>query len=214
MYEELYQYLLQHKKLPVPGIGTIVLEREPARADFPNRQVLAPVYSFRFQSAAPVPPGRFFNWLGAVLGISQMDAVVRFNDFVFELRKQVDKGHTIQWEGVGEIRKGLAGEIRFQPHIPALTAQPVPAQKVLREKAVHTVRVGEEEKTAEEMEAFLSRPEKQPSYWWAWALALGTLSLIFTGWYFSTHGLDSSTTANTKQLQPLETPASTYQLLP
>lgn len=214
MYGELYQYLLQHKKIAFPGIGTILLERSPAQADFPNRQLLAPVYSFSFQSAAPVPPGRFFSWLGAVLGISQMDAVVRFNDFVFDLRKQVEKGHTIQWQGVGEIRKGLAGEIRFKPHVPAVVAGPVPAQKVLREKAVHTVRVGEDEKTAAEMEQFLSRPVAKRSYWWAWAVVLGIPALIFTGWYFSAHGLEVSSTANTRMASPAETPDTTHQLIP
>lgn len=214
MYGELYQYLLQHRKVAFPGIGTIQLERMPALADFPNRQLLPPVYSFSFHTPAPVPPGRFFHWLGAVLGISQMDAVVRFNDFVFELRKQVDKGHTVQWQGVGELKKGLAGEIRFKPHIPSFTAAPVPAQKVLREKAIHTVRVGEEEKTAAEMEQFLARTPAPRTLWWAWAVGLGVPALIFTGWYFSEHGLDVASTANTRSVTIPETPVSTYQLIP
>lgn len=200
MYPELYQYLLLHKQLPVPGVGTFLLERRPAQIDFPNKQMLPPVYSISMQSSALIPTGKFFNWLGAVLGISQMDAVIRYNDFAFEVKKQLDKGDTVIWNGVGVIKKGLAGEIKFAPAEITVTEQPVPAIKVLREKAEHTVRVGEDERTAAEMEEMLTKPEEKKSYWWAYALAIGLLAVIFTGWYFSEHGVDVSSTANGKKL--------------
>lgn len=210
MYPELYQYLLQHKKLALPGIGTLVVERKPAQIDFPNRQMLPPVYSLAMQPAAFIPSGRFFNWLGASLGISQMDAVVRFNDFVFEMKKQVEKGDTISWNGVGILKKGLGGEIKFHPHEFTITERPVPAVKVLREKAAHTVRVGEDEKTSAEMEEMLAKPEISKSWWWAWAFLLGLVAVIFIGWYFSEHGVDISSTTNNQQLAPADTPSSTY----
>lgn len=212
MYPELYEYLIQHKQLPLPGIGTIVLERKPAHIDFPNKLMYAPGYSFALQPAALIPPGRFFNWLGAVLGISQMDAVIRFNDFVFDMKKQVERGDTVNWNGVGIIKKGLGGEIKFTAA--GVTAQkPVPAAKVLREKAEHTVRVGEEEKTSAEMTEMLTHAQEKRSYWWVYALAIGLLALVFTGWYFSEHGMDTSSTANVKKLVPA-TGTATYKELP
>lgn len=214
MYPELYQYLLQHKKLSVPGIGTFLLERTPAQVDFPNKQVAAPVYAFSLQSTAPVPSGRFFTWLGAALGISQMDAVIRFNDFAFDMKKQVEKGHTIEWSGVGVLKKGLADEIRFTAFTASYPETSVPAAKVIREKASHSVRVGEDERSSAEMEVLLNREEEKKSYWWAWSLAIGLLAIVFTGWYFSKHGVDTGSTANTKPLVPDEAVSSTYHLLP
>ncbi len=212
MYPELYRYLLQHKKLPLPGIGTFVLERKPASIDFPNKLMYPPGYSIALQSSAFIPSGSFFNWLGAVLGISQMDAVIRFNDFVFEMKKQVERGDTVNWNGVGSVRKGLGGEIKFTADV--ITAErPVPAAKVLRERAEHTVRVGEDEKTSAEMTAMLAQTQEKRSYWWAYALAIGLLALVFTGWYFSEHGLDTSSTANEKKLIPAVSTA-TYKELP
>lgn len=84
---------------------------------------------------------------------------------------------------------------------------------MLREKAEHTVRVGEEERTSAEMVEMLNQPEENKSYWWAWALAVGLAATVFLGWYFSEHGLDISSTANTKQLQTSEA-GSTYRVLP
>jgi len=213
MYPELYQYFLLHKQLPVPGIGTFLVERKPAQIDFPNKQLLPPLYTIALKAAAPVPSGTFFNWLGSALGISQMDAVIRFNDFVFDLKKQVEKGHTVNWSGVGSIKKGLAGEIKFTPHEIAVSEQPVPAVKVLREKAEHTVRVGEDERTSVEMEEMLAKPEEKRSNWWALALVLGLLAIIFIGWYFSEHGVEISSAANSKKLTPAEAAPASYKEL-
>jgi len=212
MYPELYQLLLQHKKLHLPGIGTLVLERKPATIDFPNKLMNAPGYSFTMQSSAFIPSGRFFNRLGAMLGISQMDAVIRFNDFVFAMKKQVERGDTVSWNGVGVIKKGLGGEIKFLAD--TITAgKPVPAAKVLRERAGHSVGVGEEEKTSDEMTDMLAKRQEKRSYWWAYALSIGLLAFIFIGWYFSEHGMDTSSAANSKKLIPA-TAAATHKELP
>lgn len=213
MYPELYHYLLQHRRLSLPGIGTITLERKPAQTDFPNKQIHPPVYSFSLQSNAPVPGGHFFSWIGNSLGVSQMDAVIRFNNFVFELKKQLEADDIIQWNGVGEIKKGLAGEIKFLPKAPLNAGMPVLAEKVLRDKAEHTVRVGEQERSSAEMTRILSEPEENKSYWWVYALATGLLAVIFTGWYLSKTGTDLQSTANTVKLVPSITTES-YKELP
>lgn len=213
MYPELYQYLLLHKQLPVPGIGTFLLERTPARIDFPNKLMYPPLYAFNFQESISSPSKSFFHWLGRALHITDRDAVIRFNDFAFEMKKQIAEGDLISWNGVGTMKKGLAGEIKFIPAEPAFTEQPVPAAKVLREKAEHTVRVGEEEKTSVEMVEMLALPGEKRSFWWAYALVAGLLATLFIGWYLSKNGVDTGSTANTKKLVPVES-ASTYKVLP
>jgi hypothetical protein len=65
MYSELYQYLLQHKELPVPGIGTFLLERKSARVDFPNKLINPPSYTIALQPGSYVPGQGFFSWLAA-----------------------------------------------------------------------------------------------------------------------------------------------------
>jgi hypothetical protein len=36
-----------------------------------------------------------------------LDAIIQFNNFVFDLKKQVANGDVINWNGVGEIKKGM-----------------------------------------------------------------------------------------------------------
>ncbi len=213
MYQELYQFFLLHKQLPVPGIGTFLLERKPAVIDFPNRKVNPPVYSIALGSPGLSPSAQFFTWLAHAFHISDNDAVVRFNDFVFDMKKQIAEGDIINWDGMGTLSRGLSGDIKFIPAIAGMLEEPLQAEKVIREKAGHMVRVGEEEKTSVEMTEMLNKPEEKRSYWWVPAVAVMLLAVMFTGWYFSEHGVAVSSTANDKKLVPEEATAS-YSILP
>lgn len=212
MYQELYRFLLQHKQLPVPGIGTFLLERRPAVIDFPNRKIEPPVYSVSLNPTSLSPSRQFFAWLGHALHISDRDAVIRFNDFIFDLKKQIAGGGSISWKGVGVISKSLSGDIKFVAEPPVAVEKPVAAEKVIRDKAEHMVRVGEEEKTSAEMTEMLNKTEEKRSYWWVPAAALALLAVMFIGWYFSEQGVDVSSTANSTKLVPLE-PVSHYKAI-
>ena len=213
MYAELYNYLILNKELPVPGIGTFLLKRHPAEADFPNKTIHSPSFSISLEQTENTPSIKFFKWLSQSLAISDHEAITRFNDFVFGMKKQIAEGSTIQWDGVGVLTKSLSGGIRFEPEKKTYSGEPVHAEKIIREKAEHMVRVGEDEKTSEEMTTFLNQTEEKRSYGWAAALILGLLSVMFLGWYFSENGVKIASTANSKKIVPGETPP-TYYLLP
>jgi hypothetical protein len=214
MYGELYQYFIQHKQLNVPGIGIFMLERKPATTDFPNKIIHPPVFTISLHHGSTNPPRNFFTWLSQALQVNDRDAVIRFNDFAFEMKRRISAGDKIKWEGVGTLSSGLAGEIRFESAMKDIATElPVKAEKVIRENAAHTVRVGEDEKTSVEMIEYLNQPDAKKNYWWAWALAVGLLIIMFIGWYFSEHGLQASATGNEQRLNATETP-STYKNLP
>lgn len=214
MYSELFQYLLQHKELPVPGIGTFLLERRSAVVDFPNKLIHPPSYAVAMQYGGHLPGKSFFSWLAHSLNISDREAIFRFNDFAFDMKKQIVEGDVVNWNRVGTLSKGLGGDVKFVPAEAALVLEkPVTAEKVIREKAEHMVRVGEDQKTSAEMVEMLSQPEEKKSYWWAYALAIGLVAIMFLGWYFSEHGVDMSSAANgTKAATAEATPS--YKILP
>ncbi len=213
MYAALYQYFIQHNRLAVPGVGTFLLERKPAVNDFVNKQIDPPAYSVALQPSVDPPSINFFKWLAGALHISDHEAIIRFNDFVFETKKQITDGDTIDWQGVGTIRKGLAGEMKFSPATDSAIEKPVAAEKVIRDKAEHMVRVGEDQKTSAEMTEMLNQPEAKKSRWWIAALVAGFPALLFIGWYFYEHGKDVSSTSNNMKLVPMEA-SDAYQILP
>ncbi len=214
MYAELYQYLISYKQVALPGIGTFSLERKPAENDFSNKRINPPVYSVNLHFPAKTPSGKFYQWLSGVLSISEANAINAFNDFALDIKNKISNGEIIDWSGVGTLSRGLAGEIKFKSAVNNLGyEEPVTAEKVIRQKAEHMVRVGEDQKTSAEMTELLNQPEEKKSYWWAYALTLALGSIIFIGWHFSEHGVGVAATANNKSIVPLEAGA-TYKTLP
>jgi len=212
MFGELYQYLVLHKQLNIPGIGTFLVERKPADIDFVSKIAYPPAYSISLHHGNVTASKKIFSWLSDVFNISERDALSRFNDFAFELRDKVMAGDKLQWDGVGVLSKGLAGEIRFDASLKGMSiGEPIPANKVIRENAQHIVRVGEDEKTSTEMMERLNPVKEKRSYWWAAALIIGLLACVFIAWYFSTRGLNTGSAGNQQKLEP-QKESSTYKL--
>ena len=209
MYYDLYEYLVLNKKLNVPGIGTFLLERKPAETDLTHREINPPAYSISLHHSSEIPAKKFFYWLAEKLHIQYHEAIVRFNGFAYDLKTQLAAGNKINWDNVGILSKGMAGEVRFESALKEyLFDPPVSAARIIREKAVHNVRVGEEEKTSAEMTEWLHPEEKAASYWWVPALITGILLVIFTGIYFSRKGVSISSAANQQSLSPEKSEAT------
>lgn len=214
MFAELYRYGITYKNLPVPGIGTFTWETIPAKTDFPNKLLYPPSYRVQFDNDTYVPGAYFFQWLGQNLSVSGRDAVFRFNDFAFDLKKQISEGAVVNWKGVGTLQKGLAGEMKFTPELPEILLQePVPAEKIIRGNAEHMVRVGEEQRSSAEMTALLNKTgSKKRTYdiYIAWTLLV--MAVLFVGWHFYQNGANPGATANTLPLETSEVPV-TYRVV-
>ncbi len=60
------------------------------------------------------------------------------------------------WEGVGVLKKDGTGNVLLESApAPAFSLQPVPAMKVKRQDAIHTLLVGDRERTSGEMNEWL-----------------------------------------------------------
>ena len=210
MYQDLYEYLVLNKQLSIPGIGTFLLERKPAGTDITHRQITPPLFSIRLDTTSETPAKKLFYWLAAKLHIHYHEAIVRFNSFSYDLKQQVMAGNKITWQGVGTFSKAISGEIRFDSLVKDHRFDPpVSATRMIRDKAVHTVRVGEEERTSDEMTEWLNPDQEKKSYWWAPALIAVVILLLFIIIYFSQNGFTSAAAGNQKTLSP-EHPAPAY----
>ena len=214
MYETLYRYLIKHGKVDLPGIGALALQRQPAEADFVNHSFYSPRYYFEFALSEEVPPERLFSWLASNLHITEQEAVIRFNEFLFDLNRQLKEGKEIQWHGIGSLQKEFSGEINFIPESKKIYSyDKITARKVTRQNAEHTMLVGEREKTSTQMKELLQGAEEVKIHnWWVWPLAIIIAVLLFLGWYFSEHG-STGASANHHKISPSEAPSG-YNLSP
>jgi hypothetical protein len=204
MYEALYRFLVRYRRVDLPGIGAVALQMQSSRSEFVNRSFLPPAYFFSLEKGKDTPPRKLFSWLAINFSLSERDAVLKFNDFILGLQNQLEAGQEVAWDGVGVFKKEATGEINFKSFRNNLSfLEEVIAEKVIRENAEHTVLVGEFEKTSTQMTEMLSGDvvvKEKSFYWWVWPLAAIIVILIFLGWYFSEHGLTSSSTGNNQKI--------------
>jgi len=214
MFEPLYLFLIRYKQIELPEIGVVSVQTQSARTRFIDREVLPPGYSFTFSSGTQPSTNKLNSWISHALDISETEAISRFNNFIYEIKRQLQDGKEVVWKGVGKFSKGLMNEIEFEPQKREFAfQQPVIAEKVIRENAKHAVLVGEREKTASEYSEILEEREEvttSRTNWWIWPVALIVLSLIFIGWYFSENGVKASSSSNTERSTPKAAPSGFY----
>jgi CCDC81-like prokaryotic HU domain 1 len=187
MIEILNTYLAQHKSINIPGLGTIYVERVPARTDFVNQQLLPPIYTYRFDKYFDAPDKDFFAYLSASHNVPDYEAIRLYNEFAFDFRSNIGHEQPAEWKDVGRFYRDDAGEIAFEPDEAVQKIwSPVPAERVIRTNQQHAMLVGDREMTTSEMSARLQEDvfvEKEP--WWIYALIIAavSLSLIFYHYY-------------------------------
>lgn len=148
MTDVLVSYLLQHKSISIPGLGSMYIERIPAQTDFVNRRILPPDYHFRFDKYFDAPDKDFFTYLAKQQNIADYEAIKWYNEWAYELRSKLREGHAVEWDGIGTLKKDISGEIIFESagRIPILQ-EPTPANRVIHSHTQHTMLVGDQEVT-------------------------------------------------------------------
>jgi hypothetical protein len=191
MLQVLNAYLFQHRSISIPGLGTIYLETFPASADVADRTILPPVYRFRFDKYFDAPEKEFFTFLAVQGRMLDFEAIKWYNEFSFNLRNRIRNEEEVPWEGVGVLKKDGSGNTLLESATaPAFSIQPVHAIRVNRQDAVHTLLVGDRERTSGEMNELLQEEEtpRKRFSWWIIAAILAVIGLSILCWHFYTHG--------------------------
>lgn len=206
MTEALTSYLLQHKSISIPGLGTVYIERIPAQTDFINKQLLPPSYHFRFDKYFDAPDKEFFTYLAQQKDIADYEAIKWYNEWAYELRNRLRTDEVVEWNGVGVLKKDVSGEIVFEAAGAIPTGQqPVPAVRVIHSNAQHTMLVGDREVTreivSEDAEPYPFE-EEQPvkNNWWIYAIIIGAIALSIIFFNFYQNGFSTSGTGNQQRI--------------
>jgi len=194
MVQVLNAYLYQHRSLSIPGLGTVYLETFPATVEVADRAIVPPGYRFRFDKYFDAPDREFFSFLATQANLLDFEAIKWYNEFALDLRNRIRAEDEVKWEGVGVLRKNDAGDILLESvAAPAFSQQPIPAMRVNRQDAQHTLLVGDRERTSGEMTEWrkeeVARRAKIP--WWIIAVILAVIGLAVLAWHFYTQGFST-----------------------
>lgn len=206
MIDILNQYLFQHSGINVPGLGTIFIERTPAKSDFVNRQIYPPEFIFRFDKYYDTPDKDFFAYLSSGMSIPDYEAIQEYNQFAQDFRSKIKLEDKAIWKDVGMFIKNSSGDIEFQ-QLPVYQHlyEPVVAERILRSDTSHAILVGDREKTNFEMTELLNEDNQQKvvkkQVWPLYAIILFAVALIFLMFHFYKYGVTLESISNR---QPME----------
>lgn len=183
MLTTLTTYLLHHKQVAIPHIGSFELKRKPATLDFANRLILPPVEEIVYNQNDTVYEQQK-AFLSEALNISAGEVSQKLDTLGQQLKEHVGQ-QSFEWRGIGRLEKGPSGlffNSQFQTKL-----KPVEAHRVMRENASHAVTIGDKEMQSHEA-AELLQEETSRSYLMIIIWILIALALLFIGYLFYSKG--------------------------
>ncbi len=186
MYKAVRKFLALNHHLALPGIGNFSVEIVPAQIDIANRTILPSSTQIKFSNERFPAEKLFYNFLARELNIDETQAVCRFTDFTTQLQSDLQENKPVVLKGIGELKKQTSNVINFQSeklpqYYPALTAE-----RVIRKNAIHTIKVGEQEKTSDEMQTALNIQKEivHEERWWIPAVILALIGILGIAYYY------------------------------
>lgn len=151
----LTKYLLVHKKVVIPHIGTIELVQHPPTLNVADQQVEPFYYSAEVSQAVEVPDHQLSFLKTAAFAEGDLDG------FGKRLQQQVQSA-PFSWNGIGVLRRTGAGVyIIDRNDLHPEGWQEMTAQKVMRANAEHQHLVGDRQLSSQQVTNMLHQPRKK-----------------------------------------------------
>ena len=172
MDQHLYKYLVLHKHLCIPQLGSFTVQKESARYEESTGSLHPPVENIVFSDGViPISEKLFFDFLAYETGVDEVTAIKQFHDFSYVFRSHLLEKGWVELKGVGRLEKNESGTITFDA-APRLTG----LFPLLQEDGAAAV-VPDEVTVEEEI-----TDETRKDNWWIYAivlLILGAGALLF-----------------------------------
>ena len=181
MHQYIHKYFALNKTVTLPGIGSFTVDAQNAKLDFIEKISYPPKYSISYNPYDKTDDA-FYSFLSKETGAS--DIKERFNHFTQQLKEQLDNHHTVTLNGIGTLTKNGKGYSFVADNSVQKYFPPVAAERVIRQTAEHTVRVGEEHRTSTEMHEHLKRKVIKEDNWLVTALVLGIIGVAAIALYY------------------------------
>lgn len=184
MYQLLHKYFSVSKNLVLPGIGSFNISMQPAQLDFVNKTLHAPVHIINYSNDSVEADEQLYNFIANETGENKDDVINKLNSFIQELINKLYAGETLQFQNIGTLTKNDEN-YSFDAYKTTATLFPdVIAERVIRQNAEHSVRVGEDNKTSTQMHEQLAVKETAKEKWWISALVLAVIGIAAIVYYY------------------------------
>lgn len=185
MEKIIFKYLAGRRTVSLPGIGRFQLVQEAAQTDISEQQLRAPVTTVQYEAGSGEEDYLFTRYVARQLVMPEEKAREQIGAYCRQLTATINQSGVAGISGIGELFKENGNGFSFTPYLQPEYIQPVTAVRAIRQNEVHTIRVGEDEKTNVEMADLLAEPETRKKRWWIAPLIIGLLALGFLAWHFT-----------------------------
>lgn len=171
MVEKLLQYLLLHKRVALPGIGTLTIVNTPAIYSYTEKKLIAPKSEYILEPRiTDQDKNAFIEFLAREDPENATSIRAQWKQFVAAYQLAIFSS-ILHWNGIGSFEQ-KSGKVHFQSDYDSQFYFPdIAAEPVIRANSTMTIKVGEDERSKAEMEEILSgKVSKWP--WWAYALVI------------------------------------------
>jgi hypothetical protein len=202
--QQLNQYLFQFRSLTLPQFGTIRLVAQAARLDVVEHLIYPPAYQPQFVTNDKVSSHQLEYFATALQ--QDVDAATHFLTRAGQsLKSQVQAG-ALDWSGIGTFEYNNQ-QIHFNPQA-SHTLAPVPAKRVMREGAQHTVLVGDQVVIGDASAEVAEEESRDYKTIAAWIIAV--LALLFIAYILYQNEFSPQASGSQTKVQPAP-PHTTWQ---
>ena len=207
------QYLIATHSCPLPGLGTLTLEKKSAEFSISDHTFFPPKWNLTWINEENDKIA-FVNYLASALHTDIHEAGSRLDEWVRQATNNYSE-FSLTIPGLGKWKKEAGVEISFIPEKMSDALYPVKVKKIIRSGAIHQVRVGDTEHTNVHMSELLQQQKKTTKLeltgWIILLIAVMAASVIT---YYSMNGQQpGGIFGNTQKLETDIAP-ETYQLIP
>jgi hypothetical protein len=181
MEQALANYLFATNQCSINGLGTFIVETQPATFDVTNQLYKAGQQSIVFFENPNTNGKNFEDYISLIKKIDKASAITAIKTFTNKLKSN----QVTYLNGLGTFT--AAGNIlHFKPEaLPSNYSTSVHANRVIYKNQQHNILVGETTTTNTQMQTLLNPVAAAPHKWWLWALllALAGIATIAAGFY-------------------------------
>jgi len=183
MYQYIHKYFALNKNVTLPGIGSFNVETKPAKLDFINKTLHSPAPVIHYNKYYKADK-RFYNFLSKETGVNESNIVNNFNRFTERLKEQLESSCILELQGIGTLTKNASGYSFVADNTVQYFFHDAVAERVIRQNAEHTVKVGEEHKTSTQMHRELRQKAVKKDNWFVTAIILGAIGIVAIVLYY------------------------------
>ena len=182
----LVRYFSINNECPLPGIGSLVSKEVPAVLDIIDKKIKAPGASIVF-SKNELEGASFLRFMQAEHDCDDHAAQEKWDVFSKKI-KNLKSQDSLSLGALGTLQKNSSDQLELIPFQNLNTySQEIPAYRLIKINAPHSILVGDKETTREAMQEFYV--EKIPPYkskWWVAAIVIFVISaaLVFTHYFY------------------------------